>query len=187
MSKYCPNCGAKISEETKFCTNCGASTVINNKQNDIEKSDDVLIEESLNQPNKGLRIFKVLIGIVVLIVLFFIGKSFLKDSIPTEKSFSVEEQLSKIEGKWHDPTGIILGDKDAVIIFSKKGDIIIGNDKKNLFEVKITPFGANNYQGIVNLRGVEGDFSVHFYEEENKLVFFSTFTKSSWYLIKLKN
>ena len=187
MSEQCTNCGAEINEKTKFCTHCGASTTINNNQNDIEKNDDVLIEKSLNQPNKGLRISKVLIGIVVLTVLFFIGKSFLKEAVPSNKSFSVEEQLSKIEGKWYDPTGIILGDKDAVIIFRKKGDIIIGNDKKNLFEVKITPFGANNYQGIVNLRGVEGDFSVHFHEEENKLVFFSTFTKSSWYLIKLKN
>jgi hypothetical protein len=37
------------------------------------------------------------------------------------------------------------------------------------------------------LRGIEGDFSVHHYEEEDKLLFFSTLTKSSWYLLKLKN
>jgi hypothetical protein len=40
---------------------------------------------------------------------------------------------------------------------------------------------------MVLLRGVKGDFELHFYEEENKLVFFSTLTKSSWYLIKKIN
>jgi predicted nucleic acid-binding Zn ribbon protein len=187
--KHCTNCGATITEETKFCTKCGnrVDEIINN-HNDIEKNEEInLVDESLNQPNKGLRISKVLIGIVILSVLFFIGKSFMKDVVPSEKPFSIEEQLSKIEGRWHDPTGIILSDKDAIIIFSKKRDIIIGSDKKDLFEAKITPFGANNYHAIVNLHGVEADFSVHFYEEENKLVFFSTLTKSSWYLIKFKN
>lgn len=183
----CPNCGAKINENKKTCTNCGTSLKINTSKDDIEKSDDALIEQSLNQPNKGLRISKVLIGIVVLTVLFFIGKSFMKDAVPSETPFSIEEQLSKIEGKWHDPTGVVLGDKEAVIIFSKKGNIIIGKDKNNLFKAEISPYGANNYQAIVNLRGVKNDFELHYYEGENKLVFFSTLTKSSWDLIKLKN
>mgnify|MGYP007017069863 FL=1 len=47
--------------------------------------------------------------------------------------------------------------------------------------------GSKNYSGLVVLNGIDDDFNVHFYEEENKLVFFSTLTKSSWYLIKLKN
>lgn len=188
MSKYCSNCETEINEETKFCTNCGASVNIDNSKNDIEKNDEInLVEESLNQSNKGKRLTIALLIIVVLAIIFFIGKSFMKEVIPTEKPFSIEKQLSKIEGNWYDPTGIILSDKDAIIDFKIKGDIIIGNDKKDLFEAKITPFGSNNYSAIVNLYGVEGDFSVHFYEEENKLVFFSNLTKSSWYLIKLKN
>jgi hypothetical protein len=187
MTKFCSNCGARISGEIKFCTNCGASLEITNN-NDSNKNDDLnLVEESLNQPNKGKRLFIALLAIVVLAIVFFIGKSFLNNVNPIEKPFSIEEQLSKIEGKWHDPTGVILGDKDVVVLFKEKGDVVIGKDENGVFSAKITPFGNNNYQAIVTLRDVEGDFELHFYEEENKLVFFSTFTKSSWYLIKLKN
>lgn len=187
--KYCENCGELIKPNTKFCTKCGASVdEIIYKQNNIENKGEVnLVEESLNQPNKGKRLFLALLIMVVVAIIFFIGKSLISDAMPLEKPFSIEEQLSKIEGKWHDPTGVILGDKEAVINFKKKGDVVIGNDKGGLFETKITPFGSNNYQAIVTLRGVEGDFELHFYEEENKLVFFSTLTKSSWYLLKLKN
>ena len=188
MSKYCSNCGNKITEETKFCTNCGASTIVGSNHNINKKNNEInLVDESLNQQDKGKRLTITLLIIVVLAIIFFIGKYFVKDVLPVEKPFSIENQLSKIEGKWYDPTGIILSDKNAIIDFTIKGDIITGNDKKDLFEAKITPFGSNNYAAIVNLYGVEGDFSVHFYEEENKLVFFSTLTKSSWYLLKLKN
>lgn len=91
------------------------------------------------------------------------GKSFFNDVNPTEKPFSIEEQLSKIEGQWHDPTGVILGEKEAVIFFNKKGNIVVGKDEKGLFKATISPFGSNNYQAIVTLRGVEGDFELHFY------------------------
>jgi hypothetical protein len=156
-------------------------------QNYFKKNEEVnLVEESLNQPNKGLRILKILIGIVVVTILFFIGKSFMKDVVPSEKSFSIKQQLSIIEGEWYDPTGVVLGDKKTIAVFKKMGDIVKGKDKNNFFNVVITPFGSNNYQAIVNLGGVKGDFELHFYEQENKLVFFSTYTKSSWYLLKLK-
>lgn len=185
MSIICQNCGVKLPEESKFCTNCGASINDNTPKNDIEKNEELnLVEESLNQPNKGKRLLIGLLGIVVLAILFFIGKSFFKDVLSSEKPFSVSEQLLKLEGEWYDPTGVILNDKDAIIVFSKKGELVIGKDKNGLFEAKITPFGANNYQAITNLHGVEGDFELHFYEEENKLVFFSTLTKSSWYLVR---
>lgn len=184
MSKYCSNCGTEINEGVRFCSECDASVENNNIQNNID--DDILIENSLNQPNKGLRISKVLIGIVVLTMLFFIGKSFFFENETNNKPFSIKEQLSKIEGKWHNPTKVILGDKDAVIILKRKGEIITGKDKKGLFELQITPFGSNNYQAIVKAQNGESDFSVHFYEEENKLVFFSTLTKNSWYLKKIK-
>jgi hypothetical protein len=78
-----------------------------------------------------------------------------------------------------------LRDEKTIVILKQKEDIVIGIDKDGFFDVQITPFGSNNYQAIVNLRGVKGDFELHFYEEENKLVFFSTLTKSSWYLIKM--
>jgi predicted nucleic acid-binding Zn ribbon protein len=187
IMKHCTNCNAELKEGIKFCTVCGAPIPTSNNSNNNNKNDINLVEESLNQPNKGKRLFIALLVIVALASIFFIGKYFMKDVVPLEKPFSIEQQLSLIEGKWHDPTGILLGDRDAVIVLNKKGDKIIGNDKKDLFEAEITPFGANNYQAMVNLRGVKGDFELHFYEEENKLVFFSTLTKSSWYLIKLKN
>jgi hypothetical protein len=180
--KHCPNCGAKLVDNTKFCTQCGNSL----KDNNVNKGQVNLVEESLNQPNKGKRLFIALLAILVLAIVIFIGKSFLNDMNPIEKPFSIEEQLSKIEGKWYDPTGVILGEKEAIIFFNKKGNIVIGKDEKGLFKANISPFGSNNYQAIVALRGVEGDFELHFYEEENKLVFFSTLTKSSWYLKKDK-
>ena len=185
--KYCTNCNAELKEGTKFCTNCGAPTTTENNQNSKKNTEVNLVEDSLNQPNKGKRLSIALLGIGFLVILFFIGKSFVKDVMPVEKPFSIEQQLGKIEGKWYDPTGVILGDKNVVVDFNMRGDIIIGKDKEGLFEAKITPFGANNYQALVNLRGVKGDFELHFYEEENKLVFFSTLTKSSWYLLKTKN
>ncbi|SFS60302.1 zinc-ribbon domain-containing protein [Lutibacter maritimus] len=185
MSIYCPNCGAILTKGTKFCTNCGASMQVISSENDVKKNNEVnLVEESLNQPNKGKRLLIALLVMVVLTIVFFIGKSFFKDVVPTEKPFSVEEQLGKLEGKWYDPTDAVLGDKDVIINFNRKEDVVIAKDEKGLFEAKITPFGANNYQAITKLQGVEGDFELHFYEEEDKLVFFSTLTKSSWYLIK---
>ena len=185
MSIYCSNCGTILTKGTKFCTNCGASMQIISSENEVEKNDEVnLVEDSLNQPNKGKRLLIALLVMVVLTIVFFIGKSFFKDVVPTEKPFSIEEQLGKLEGKWYDPTGVVLGDKDVIIDFNRKEDVVIGKDENALFKATITPFGANNYQAMVLLRGVKGDFELHFYEEENKLVFFSTLTKSSWYLIK---
>ena len=175
--KHCPNCEAKITEETKFCTNCGTSLQINSTKNDIEKNDDVLIEKSLNQPNKGLRIAKVLIGIAVLAVLFFLGKTFLPN----------DGQQTNLVGEWYDPTGVLLGDKETVITFRTRGDIVVGEDKSKKVFIQLLPMGSKNYSGLVVLNKIDDDFNVHFYEEENKLVFFSTLTKSSWYLIKLKN
>lgn len=183
-TKYCPKCGTKINEGDRFCSKCGIPIENNNMQNNIDE--DILIEESLNQPNKSLRISKILLGIFVLTVLFFIGKSFFLSYDSSEKSFSTTEQLIKLEGKWHDSTGIMTGYKDVYILLRKKGDVVVGKDDKSLIEMKLTPFGSNNYGGSVILLGVEDYFEVHFYEEENKLVFFSTLTKSSWYLKKIK-
>jgi len=53
--------------------------------------------------------------------------------------------------------------------------------------MKMSPLGYNNYSAKVNLYDVEGDFKVHFYEEEDKLVLVSKLTKSSWNIRKLTN
>jgi hypothetical protein len=151
----------------------------------MENRGDDLVEKSLNQPNKNKRLFIALLIMAILTIVFYITKSFFIETETFESPFSIEEQLSKLEGKWHDPTGVILGDEKTIVILKQKEDIVIGIDKDGFFDVQITPFGSNNYQAIVNLRGVKGDFELHFYEEENKLVFFSTLTKSSWYLIKM--
>lgn len=134
---------------------------------------------------KFKKVNKLLLLVSFLVTLLFVlNFIFFKNEI-SNKQFSVKEQLLKIEGEWHDPTAVILGDKEVIIEFNKKGDVVIGKDENGVFSAKITPFGANNYQAIVTLRGVEGDFELHFYEEDNKLVFFSTLTKSSWYLKKV--
>lgn len=186
MSNYCSNCGTQFNGQTKFCKKCGASLKLNNNQNEIKKNDEVnLVEDSLNQPNKSKRLFIALLVMVVLAIVFFVAKSFFIETKTLEKPFSISKQLSKIEGKWNDPTGIILGDEKTIVILKQKGEIVKGSDKNGFFDVQITPFGSNNYQAIVNLRGIKGDFELHFYEEENKLVFFSTLTKSSWYLVKM--
>lgn len=186
MSINCQNCGELLPEGTKFCTNCGASIQFRSN-NAIETDDDLLIEKSLNQPNKGTRIVKVLIAMVVLTALFLLGKSFLTNTESSEKPFSITEQLLKLEGEWHDPTGVILGNQSNVVVLNNTGEQVVGNDTQGLFEVNIIPVATNNYQATVKLKGVKGDFDVHFYKDENKLVFFNTLTKSSWYLLKIKN
>jgi len=39
---------------------------------------------------------------------------------PFKGSFSTSEQLFKLEGKWHDPTGVLLGEREEVIWLKKK-------------------------------------------------------------------
>ena len=126
-SKICPNCGTKLSKETKFCTNCGATLKSNNKQINTKINDEVsLVEDSLNQPNKGRRLSIAIIGILVLTVLFFIGNFFLKDVDPLEKPFSPIDELAKLEGKWYDPTGIILGE---IILLKVKMKMVCSKPK----------------------------------------------------------
>ncbi|SFS60307.1 zinc ribbon domain-containing protein [Lutibacter maritimus] len=47
--KFCTNCGAKLSEETKFCTNCGAKILdVNNENNTGEEKEQTKVSELPN-------------------------------------------------------------------------------------------------------------------------------------------
>lgn len=177
-SKYCTNCNAQLDGNTKFCPKCGKP---NNSIDDMS----TLIDKNPKPVSKIIKIL--LLALIGVIVLFFANKWLMPDFEEEQGIYSITEEISKIEGQWHDPTGVLLGDPNTLIILSKKGDKAIGKDKDEVIKIELTPFGSNNYSGKVFLHGVEGDFEVHFYEEENKLVFFSTLTKTSWNIKRIKD
>ena len=178
---YCSNCGTTIKQGVKFCSKCGKPV------QEIDQPATTYRTHTL-YPNekKSFPLNKVLLGISILVVLLFASIYYFNEKMPDVNAISNSAQLSLLEGKWYDPTGVLLGDKEAVIVLKKKGAFVVGSDSENRIDVKLTPLGSNNYSAIVNLHGVESDFEVHFYEEEDKLVFFSTLTKTSWNIRKLK-
>jgi hypothetical protein len=179
---YCSNCKAPLKEEAKFCTQCGTTTHTKEGSND---SSEEVIDQKEGSDGYSLKLFKLVLGFIAIMALFFIIKSFTTDISPVENSFSTAKEMSKLTGQWHDPTGVLLGDKEATIQMRKSWNSLVGADSKNDIDILLTPMGHNVYNGKVNLRGVDGYFDVSYYEQENKLVFFSTLTKSSWYLKKL--
>ncbi len=176
--KYCTNCNSTLKEGAKFCTKCGTPIQKMDIQHEIVEK-----EEKVNQPEpfhkqqkKVFPLNKILLGIAVIMVLVFVGKSFLPN----------DGQLSDLVGEWHDPSGVLLGDSEAIITIRKKGDIVVGEDRNKTIYIQLIQTGNKNYSGLVVLNGIDGDFEVHYYEEEDKLVFFSTLTKTSWNIKKLK-
>lgn len=187
--KFCTKCGTTIKEGAKFCTKCGTPVQKNETQDEVtEKHEDQFQTHTL-QPSdkKPFPLNKVLLGIGLVVVLFFVGKYFLSTSDISEPLFDIDEEVAKIEGKWHDPTGVLLSDKTAVINFKSVGSLAQGEDENSTIYISMIPVDKNRYFATVNLHGVEGEFDATYYAEENKLVFFSTLTKSSWNIKKIKN
>ena len=179
--KYCTHCGSQLRSGSKFCTQCGTAAKKDTKTETVQDTNEV----AKTRKAAASGPLKITLGIIGLVLLFFVVKSFLNPSSPEDGSFSEFTALKNIEGVWHDPTGVLLGDKSAVIVMSKKRSAVVGSDANNKIAITLTPVSFNTYSGEVNLKGVDGYFDVSYYEDEAKLVFFSTLTKSSWYIKKL--
>jgi len=182
--KKCPNCEAQLKPKAKFCTNCGTPVV---EEKHEKKVNDSLSKLKENTQKSSSKLSKTIIGLISIIAIFFIVKFFITDFDVSRNSFSISKELSKTEGKWYDPTGVILGDKNAIIVFRKKGDIVVGEDSKQLIYIQLITISKNRYDGLVVLKGVDGPFDVYFDKKENKLLFINTLTKSSWYIKKTKD
>ena len=180
----CSNCNATLKEGAKFCTNCG--TPIKDKSI-TRTTDDTFQESKKDKPKSPSKGTKIIIGLIAVFALFFIMRSLVNNIDITRNSLSVSKALSKIEGNWHEPTGVLLGDKEAIITFRKRGDVVIGEDKNKTLFIQLYPLGNKNYNALVVLDSIDDDFDVHFYEEEEKLVFFNTLTKTSWNIKKLND
>ena len=178
--KYCTNCGTKIKEDTKFCTNCGAAVTTRDKE--LISADIMSKEKKTNYSAK-----KILIIGGIIVVLFFVGRYFILKPDISKALFDIDEEVEKIEGKWYDPTGVMLKDKKNIIVFKSSGSIVEGKDRNNTIKISMIPVNKNNYYATVILDGIKGEFNATYYNEENKLVFFSTLTKTSWNIVKLKD
>jgi len=185
---YCSNCNTSLKEGAKFCTNCGTPVQKKATQDEVADNHKDQFQTHTLQPiiKKPFPLNKVLLGIGILVVLFFVGKYFISSSDISEPLFDIDEEVAKIEGKWHDPTGVILNDKTAVINFKSVGSLAKGEDENSTIYISMIPVDKNRYYATAILNGIEGEFDVTYYEEENKLVFFSTLTKTSWNIKKLK-
>lgn len=181
--KHCSNCNATLKEGAKFCTNCGEP--IEDKVGSIKPNDtfNEVKEDTPKSPSKRTRI---IVGLFAVVALFFIVRSLVTNIDISRNSISISKALNKIEGDWHDPSGELLGDTEAIITFRKRGDVVIGEDKNKTLYIQLLATGNKNFSGLVVLNGIDGDFEVHFFEEEDKLVFFSTLTKTSWHIKQLK-
>ncbi len=98
---------------------------------------------------------------------------------------SISKALTKIEGEWYDPTGVLLGDKEAIITFRKRGDVVIGEDMNKALYIQLLATGTDEYGGLVVLNENSENFTVQYHSDEKKLVFLGNLTKKSWYIKKM--
>lgn len=177
--KYCKKCGKPIQDEIKFCTHCGAPVAIKESQQKVER-----IDEKVKKPSSMIK--KVFIGGIAIVGLFFLAKTFVPEFDDFTNSYTASKALTRLVGKWHDPTGKLLGSSQTFIKFRKMGDALVGEDENKEIYIKLLHYSGNSYGGFVVLRGVDASFEVSYYNNEEKLVFFSTLTKSSWNIRRFK-
>jgi len=176
--KYCQSCGLEIKHKAKFCTHCGAPITVEETEQKIE---------SYKKPNKpSSKIKKLLISGIVLVVLFFAAKSYIPEFEDFVDSFSSQKELTQLVGKWQDPTGKLLKDSQNSIIFRKMGDALVGEDDNKEIYIKLLHYSKNTYGGSVIIDRAAQSYEVSYYKKEDKLVFFSTRTKTSWYIRRAK-
>ena len=182
----CLNCNSALKPGAKFCVKCGTPVEVHLTTDEPIKSINFRPESDSNPLKKTSLFIKLLLGIAVIVFIIFVGNSYFSDSNPIEKTSLASVELSKLEGNWYDHTGIMLGDKTALIKLQKVEDVVKGQDEKGLIEIELRSAGGNKYNAKVIFRGLETDFDALFYEDENKLEFVSRVTKASWYIKKLK-
>jgi len=179
---YCSNCGENLKAHAKFCTNCGAPI----KDKDVTiKANDTSYKAKANKPKSTSKGTKLIVGLFAVVALFFMVKSLVTNIDITRNPMSISKALNKIVGEWHDPTGELLGDKEAIITFRKRGDVVIGEDKNKALYIQLLATGSNEYGGLVVLDRNDENFTVNYHSDENKLVFLGNLTKKSFYIIKI--
>ena len=176
--KYCQSCGLEIKQKAKFCTHCG--TAVSNADK-IQKYD---INKTTTKTASKIK--KLLIIGIVLVVLFFAAKTYIPAFEDFVDSFSSQKELTELVGKWHDPTGQFLEDAQNTIVFRKMGDALVGEDDNKEIYIKLLHYSKNTYGGSVIIKRAAQSYEVSYYKKENKLVFFSTRTKTSWYIRRAK-
>jgi len=123
---------------------------------------------------------KIILGLIVLVFV-------------TAAIFKYRSQLlspnndNYISGKWIAIQGTILDDKQVTITFEENDDLIIGKNSDKSVVIKLISSGNKTYDGFVITKGEEQDYLVHNLEDKNKLVFFSTLTKTSWNMKKVND
>lgn len=179
----CSNCNATLKAGAKFCTNCG--TPVEDKHRRAKANEPVQKVE-VNKPKSSSKTFKIVLGIMAVVVLGFVAKSYITDLDVSRNSYSISKTLNQFVGEWEAPAGSLLKDKEVIIKFRKRGDVLVGEDLEKRVYIQLLPYTSTNFSGLVVVDDIDDDFEVHFFEEEDKLVFFSTLTKTSWHIKKLK-
>jgi hypothetical protein len=178
--KYCNKCGKELKEGTKFCTHCGAKIQDDSKKHK-HKEVHSIHEKSAHKTDKPIRkskSIKIFLILLALVVLLIMAKIFIFDSSPSS-------QNHKFTGPWHEPTAEYLN-PNTTINFREQGLILVGTNDANTVYIRLTPMGKNQFDGLVDNNGVVKFFLVSYRTDESKLVFFSTLTKTSWHMRRVK-
>lgn len=176
--KYCQSCELELKNNAKFCTHCGAPITVEETNQKVESY------EKPKTPSSIIK--KIVISGIVIVISFFLAKTYIPEFEDFVDSFSSQKELTQLVGEWHDPTGQLLGDNQKVIVFRKMGDAIVGEDKNNDIYIKLLHYSSNTFGGFVVLKGIDSSYDVSYYKNEEKLVFFSTLTKTSWTIRRTK-
>jgi len=176
--KYCEKCNTKIKPNSKFCTHCGTPITIKESNQKVE---------SYEKPKKpSSMIKKIVISGIVIVVAFFLAKTYIPEFEDFVDSLSSQKELTQLVGKWQDPTGQFLQDAQNTIVFRKMGDALVGEDDNKEIYIKLLHYSKNTYGGSVIINRTAQSYEVSYYKKEDKLVFFSTRTKTSWYIRRAK-
>jgi len=176
---YCSNCNTQIKEGAKFCTKCG--TPVKAIENEWATNKPPIEEQKTTKNSKKMII---IVASIAIIALIFIGRSFMSNNT-SGPLFDIDEEIGKIEGKWYDPNDLLLNEKNTTINFRISGAIAKGKDENNRINISLIPIDKNKYYATANLNDDETEFDATYYSEENKLVFVSKKTKTSWQLKKV--
>ncbi len=179
---HCSNCNATLKEGAKFCTHCGSPIKELEQTKKVNTGLNELLENTPKSPSKGT---KIIVGLIAVVVLVFIVRSLVTNIDISRNSMSISKALTKIEGEWYDPTGVLLGDKEAIITFRKRGDVVIGEDMNKALYIQLLATGTDEYGGLVVLNENSENFTVQYHSDEKKLVFLGNLTKKSWYIKKM--